>query len=379
MRFIHIAGTNGKGSVSEYIYRILMAAGKSTGCFTSPHLVSPTERIRLNGQDIPMAEYDAAMAETAERKLAVNDTLFAQQTAAALLWFEKNSAEYAVMETGLGGRLDPTNTLSPAVTVLTSIGIDHTDVLGDRLEQIAAEKCGIIKPGVPVVSAPQHRLVADMIADTCKGQGSPLYIAEGIRTTDASLAGQTFKFQGDLYDIRMIGAVQPVNAAIAVLAARALGLPKAAIRQGLKEAMVPCRTQYIPGTPDMLLDGAHNVPAIGMLLQTLDQYFSGREVTLLFACMRNKDYAGMAQRIGPRCRKAFVTNVDLERGMDTVTLQSLFADYTDCTAEGDVERAFELAREHACQNDALLLVCGSLYLAGYVWGRLYDNLWNSNK
>lgn len=370
MRFVHIAGTNGKGSVSEYIYRILMAAGKSTGCFTSPHLVLPTERIRLNGRDISMAEYDAAMAEAAERKLAVNDTLFAQQTAAALLWFEKNGAEYAVMETGLGGRLDPTNALSPAVTVLTSIGIDHTDVLGDRLEQIAAEKCGIIKPGVPVVSAPQHRLVADMIIETCKRQGSPLFIAEGVRVTEASLAGQTFEFQGDSYTIRMIGAVQPVNTAAAILAARSLGLPQAAIQQGLKEAIVPCRTQYISGTPDMLLDGAHNAPAIDMLTDTLDRYFAGREITLLFACMRNKDYTGMAQRLGPRCRKAFVTNVDLERGMEPVTLQSLFAEHADCTAENDPERAYVLAREYAREHGALLLVCGSLYLAGRVWGSL---------
>lgn len=372
MRFVHIAGTNGKGSVSEYIYRILMAAGKSTGCFTSPHLVSPTERIRLNGQDIPMAEYDAAMAEAAERKLAVNDTLFAQQAAAALLWLENNGAEYAVIETGIGGRKDATNVLSPEVTVLTSIGIDHTDILGATLEQIAYDKCGIIKPGVPVVSAPQHRLVAGMIADTCKRQGSLLYLAEGVRVTEASLSGQTFEFLGDSYDIRMIGAVQPVNAAMAVLAARTLGLPQAAIQQGLKEAMVPCRTQYVPGTPDMLLDGAHNVPAVDMLLQTLDEYFAGREITLLFACMRNKDYTVMAQRLGPRCRKAFVTNVDIERGMDTATLQSLFAAHTECTAEDDADRAYGLAREYARQHGALLLVCGSLYLAGRIWGSLQN-------
>ncbi len=118
----------------------------------------------------------------------------------------------------------------------------------------------------------------------------------------------------------------------------------------------------------MLLDGAHNAPAIDMLLQTLDQYFQGREITLLFACMRNKDYAGMAQRLGPRCRKAFVTNVDLERGMDAAALQSLFAAHTDCTAEGGPERAFARARAYARESGALLLVCGSLYLAGRVWG-----------
>jgi|AGTN01.3.fsa_nt_gi folylpolyglutamate synthase/dihydrofolate synthase len=370
MRFVHIAGTNGKGSVSEYIYRILRAAGKRTGCFTSPHLVLPTERIRLNGRDIPMAEYGAAMAEAAERKLAVNDTLFAQQTAAALLWFRRNGAEYAVIETGIGGRMDATNVLTPQVSVLTSIGIDHTDILGGTIEQIAYDKCGIIKPGVPVVSAPQHKIVADMIADTCARLGCALRFAEGVQVTGASLQGQAFEFEGNQYAIRMIGAGQPVNAAAAILAAQGLGLPQSAITQGLKETMVPCRTQFIPGTPDMLLDGAHNAPATDMLLQTLDRHFAGREVTLLFACMRNKDYSGMAQRLGPRCRKAFVTNVDAVRGMDTAALRKLFAAYADCAAEDDAARAYDLAREHARERGALLLVCGSLYLAGYVWGSL---------
>ena len=324
MKFVHIAGTNGKGSVSEYIYRILRAAGKSTGCFTSPHLVSVTERVRLNGRDIPLAEYDAAMAEVAERRLAVNDSLFAQQTAAALLWLERSGAEWAVMETGLGGRLDPTNALTPEVTVLTSVGIDHTDILGDRLEQIAAEKCGIIKAGVPVVSAPQPPVVTDMISETCARLGCALQVAEGAQAINASLQGQTFSFQGKPYAIRMIGAMQPVNAAVAILAARALGLPQSAIAQGLKDAMVPCRTQYIPGEPELLLDGAHNVPAVDALQQTLEEYFAGREITLLFACMQNKDYTGMVRRLGPRCRKAFVTNVGAERGMDTAALQTSF-------------------------------------------------------
>ncbi len=370
MRFVHIAGTNGKGSVSEYIYRILMAAGKSTGCFTSPHLISVTERIRLNERDIPMAEYDAAMAEAADKRLAVNDTLFAQQTAAALLWFENHGAEWAVMETGLGGRLDPTNALSPHVTILTSIGIDHTDVLGKTLREIAEEKCGIIKPGVPVISAPQHKLVAEMIQATCARLGCRLHMTESVHPRSASLDGQTFELLGTGYDIRMIGAMQPVNAAAAVLAAQALGIPQSAIRQGLKDAFVPCRTQYIPGEPGMLLDGAHNVPAVDSLLDTLNAYFADREVTLLFACMRNKDYTGMARRLGPRCKKAVVTHVDDARGLDAEALYALYAASTDCIAEHDPEMAFARAREDAKQNGRLLLVCGSLYLAGYIWGGL---------
>jgi len=369
MNFVHIAGTNGKGSVSEYLYRILMAAGKRTGCFTSPHLVSVTERIRLNGRNIPQTEYDAAMAEAADKHFAVNDTLFAQQTAAALLWFERNGAEWAVIETGIGGLKDSTNVLTPEASVLTSIGIDHTDILGSTIEQIARDKCGIIKPGVPVISAPQRPVVADMIRETCARLGCDVQFAEGIGPVCASLAGQTFGFARRKYGIRMIGAMQPVNAAVAVLAAQILGLPQAAIEQGLKESMVPCRTQYIPGEPEMLLDGAHNASAMDALLDTLDEYFAGREITLLFACMRNKDYAGMVRRLGPRCGRAFVTRVDDVRGMDTATLQCLFAEYTDCTAEDDPERAYEQAREYARQNGTLLLVCGSLYLAGYVWGQ----------
>ena len=373
MKFIHIAGTNGKGSVSEYIYRILMAAGKSTGCFTSPHLISATERIRLNGCSIPQAEYDATMAEAADKHLAVNGTLFAQMMAAALLWFERSGAEYAVIETGIGGRRDATNVLTPEVSVLTSIGIDHTDMLGSTIEQIAQDKCGIIKPGVPVISAPQQPVVADIIRETCEQLGCTVQFAEGVGPVCASLAGQTFRFQRRQYGIRMIGAMQPANAAVAVLVAQTLGLPQAAIEQGLRETMVPCRTQYIPGAPELLLDGAHNVPAVDALLQTVDEYFAGREITLLFACMRNKDYMGLVQRLGPRCHKAFITRVDDMRGLETATLQPLFSTYTDCTAEDDPERAFALAWEHARANGALLLVCGSLYLAGYVWGRIWGD------
>ena len=137
-----------------------------------------------------------------------------------------------------------------------------------------------------------------MIRETCERLGCALQFAEGVGPVCASLAGQTFGFVGRKYGIRMIGAMQPVNAAVAVLAAQMLGLPQTAIEQGLKEAMVPCRTQYVPGEPELLLDGAHNVSAMDALLKTLDEYFPGREITLLFACMRNKDYAGLVRRLG---------------------------------------------------------------------------------
>mgnify|MGYP000853421061 FL=1 len=153
MKYVHIAGTNGKGSAAEYIYQIISAAGETCGLFTSPHLVSPTERFRANGRQISAAELDALLREVEQKKLAVNDSLFAAYTAAALLCFERLGLSYAVLETGLGGRLDPTNVVTPEISVLTAIGCDHVGLLGDTIEKIASEKAGIIKPGVPVVSA----------------------------------------------------------------------------------------------------------------------------------------------------------------------------------------------------------------------------------
>ena len=370
MKYIHIAGTNGKGSAAEYIYQIVMAAGEKCGCFTSPHLVSPTERLRASGRNIDALTLDTLLREVALKKLAVNDLLFAAYTAAALLWFERMELDYAVLETGLGGRLDPTNEVTPEVSVLTTIGYDHMDLLGDTIEKIAAEKAGIIKPGGPVVSARQLPEAEEVIRAEAERKGAPIHFVSAVNVLSASLEGQTFEADGRQYRIRGIGEMQPEAAALAALAARIMGFSEDAIREGLAHTVIPCRTQYIPGSPDMLLDGAHNGPAVAALCSTLDRYFSGRKKVLLFACMKDKDYADMAAQLAPRFEQVVVTSMDTERGADISMLAELFYRYGDCEAINKPIAAYEKARDVAQVYDSLLVVCGSFYLAGKIHSML---------
>ena len=371
MKYIHIAGTNGKGSAAEYIYQIIMAAGESVGCFTSPHLVSPTERLRANGRNIDAAELDALLQEVEQKKLAVNDSLFAAFTAAALLWFERLELDYAVLETGLGGRLDPTNIVTPEVSVITSIGYDHMDLLGDTIEKIAAEKAGIIKPGVSVVSARQLPEAEDVIREEAERKGALLYIIPPVKLLFASLEGQTFETDGRQYHIRGIGEMQPEAASLALRAARTMGHGEDAIKEGLARTVIPCRTQYIPGKPDMLLDGAHNGPAAASLCRTLERYFPDRKKVLLFACMKDKDYADMVAQLSPRFDRVIVTSVDAARGADIPILEEMFSRDSSCEAINEPLQAYEKAKETAKINDSLLVVCGSFYLAGKIHSMLH--------
>jgi len=366
MKYVHIAGTNGKGSAAEYICQIISAAGETCGLFTSPHLVSPTERFRANGRQISAAELDALLREVEQKKLAVNDSLFAAYTAAALLCFERLGLSYAVLETGLGGRLDPTNVVTPEISVLTAIGCDHVGLLGDTIEKIASEKAGIIKPGVPVVSARQLPEAERVIRETCGQKGCALFFADDVKVLEATLTGQTFESCGRQYRIRGIGETQPEIAALAALAARKMGFGEYAIREGLARTVLPCRTQYIPGLPDMLLDGAHNGPAVAALCRTLDRHFTGRNKVLLFACMKDKDYADMAAQLAPRFDRVFVTNVDPVRGAPTGKLAELFGLHSACSIEDDPQLAYETAAKTARKSGGMLVVCGSFYLAGLV-------------
>lgn len=373
MKYVHIAGTNGKGSVTEYISSILTAAGYRCGCYTSPHLVSPTERIRIDGKYIGEAELNSLLGEVNEKRLAANDSLFAAYTAAAVLWFEREIADFAVMETGLGGRLDPTNRIQPSVVVLTTIDYDHTDILGDTLEQIAEEKCGIIKPGVPVVSAMHREEAVKVIVSHCKQKGSPLRFIKPAEMITSSVEGQSFECCGDEYTVNSIGSMQPQNAALAILAAKELGINPEAIKAGLSSTRLKCRVQYVPGEPDIIIDGGHNAGAIDELLSTLGAHFHGRDKVLLFACMKDKDYAAIINKLKGVSSEVIVTKVDDTRGAAPEVLCELFSGFTECAAEEDPEYAFCKAKHIAIKRNALLVVCGSFYLAGFVYSRINQN------
>lgn len=364
MIYAHIAGTNGKGSVSEYLYRILMAAGKRTGCFTSPHLVSPSERLRVDERAVGEDELTALLEEVARKRLAVNETLFAAYTAAALLWFERQGADYAVIETGIGGRYDSTNVISPGVSILTPIDYDHMAILGSTLEQIAYDKSGIIKRGVPVVSAVQPPEAMAVIESESANMDAPLTIAPPVKILSASAYGQTFEMDGREYFIRAIGRHQPQNAALAAQAAFSLGIGEEAVAQGLKDTVLRCRAQFVQ--PDILLDGAHNAAAVRALCAVLDDYFAERKKLLLFACMKDKDYSPMIHALAPYFDEVIVTSVGMAREADPTALCEEFFGIAACQVVKDAALAFETAKAAAKDMDAMLVVCGSFYLAGLI-------------
>lgn len=367
MKYVHIAGTNGKGSVAEYINNIIIAGGSSVGCYTSPHLVSPTERIRINGKCISERKLSLLLREVDLNGWAVNETQFAKYTAAALAWFKRKNLDYAVIETGLGGRLDPTNVINASVVILTPISFDHTRILGPRIQEIAAEKCGIIKSNAVVVSANQCDEAKAVIEHFCKKHNAALSIVSDIQVTSSTLQGQTFTYKDANYNIKSIGQWQPHNAALAIECAKTLGLSNKSIVKGLLAAHIKRRTEFVDGSPSMLIDGAHNPSSISMLLKTLNKHFANQNKVLLFACMNDKDYASMIDLLGDTFDNVVVVSVDVTRGANVHELQKLFSNFTTCQIENDVASGFKKAKELALQQDALLVVCGSFYLAGSIF------------
>jgi dihydrofolate synthase/folylpolyglutamate synthase len=309
---VHVAGTKGKGSTSAMIASILKQAGYRTGLYTSPHLLSFTERIRVDGQ--PVAEADwARLVEVlrphVEAENAIGDlgelTTFEILTAMAFLHFRNVKVDYQVVEVGLGGRLDATNVVRPQVCVITSISYDHMDVLGDTLAKIAGEKAGIIKPGAPVVSAPQFPEAMEVIERVCREKRSPL-VRSGRDVTWRRLGfdekGQDFRVHGRLrdYDLRvpLLGEHQLENAAGAVAAAEILKEKGAEIKPadivaGLARVDWPGRLQVLRRRPWLVVDGAHNTYSMHRLGEALREYFVYQKLTLILGFSGDKDIRGM--------------------------------------------------------------------------------------
>lgn len=282
MRFVHIAGTKGKGSTAAISESILRAAGRRTGLFTSPHLHTFRERMQVCGQLISEDEVARLAAEMQPLVQRVDGiTTFEIVTAMALAWFAEQAVEWVVLEVGLGGRLDATNVVTPAVTVITSISLDHTAILGDTIAQIAREKAGIVKPAVPAVSAPQVDEALAVIRATCTQQNAPLVLVgqdwrwEAVR---ADLDGQTFSISHGAEIMRdlwmpLLGQHQQVNATTAVAALRELdkelGVETPAIREGLRSVYWPGRLEILARTPLLVVDSAHNGDSAQKLMTAL--------------------------------------------------------------------------------------------------------------
>lgn len=350
--FLHVAGTNGKGSVCAMLDSILRAAGYRTGLFTSPHLVSFRERIRVNGDMI--SEADAAEGLTRMRALVERweqpPTFFEITTALALAHFAAHAVEYAVLETGLGGRLDATNVVTPLVSVITPIGLDHQQYLGEHIAAIAMEKAGIIKPGVPMVTGPQESDAQCALMHVAAHREAPYNL---VLTPMSSV------------EIGLAGSHQRWNAALAVHALQLaeIAVPDEAITAGLRNVQWPGRFQVIDGR--LVLDGAHNPAAALRLIQTWREQFGEAKATVVMGAMKDKDVRGICAALAPIAATVIAVPVQNERTLAGDALRQIWAEMApglECTIAETVKEALEFAE----REPERILVTGSLFLIGEV-------------
>jgi dihydrofolate synthase/folylpolyglutamate synthase len=383
-RTVHIAGSKGKGSTAAMIYSVLCRAGYKTGLYTSPHLVETTERFKFNGTDITSAEFARLAALLVSAVAAINAearfgklTTFEIMTVLAFMFFAGKGAEWQVIETGLGGRLDATNVVSPALSVITPISLEHTEVLGSTLAEIAREKAGIIKPGVPVVSAPQQPEAMAVITAVAADRNASLVEVNPDDLTPSIYAsgGQNFLLKGRLaaYDIRLplLGSYQRVNAATAVtaleaLVAQGLVLTGRDIEQGLTAVAWPGRFQVVGQQPWLILDGAHSPAAAEELKHSLQAFFSERPrpTVLVVGVSSDKDIDGMAEILGPEFDNIVIVRADHPRAMELGRLRDAFGNCNRVIYQADnVGDALRLGRSLA-GADGLVCVTGSLFVVG---------------
>lgn len=382
IKIIHVAGTNGKGSVCAYLNAMLLAGGKKTGLFISPHLVRINERFQINGEDVSDEQFlDAFLkvekaAKEYEAEGEGHPSYFETLFLMGMLIFKEAGVEYLVMETGLGGRLDATNVVEkPLACIITSISRDHTEYLGDTLEAIAGEKAGIIKAGVPVIYDASQPGPASVIAAKAKEMGSPAWpmepsfyemktqSREGITFTFAYLGGEKAELA-----IPYVAKYQMMNASLAFYTMHILqdvhDIPKNVLAEGLSKIKWPCRMEM--AAPGVIIDGAHNEDGIAQFVSTAGYFAKENEITILFTAVADKHYHEMIGEIceGIHPSHVVATQIDGSRVVPAEVLAEDFrkAGCTDVCAESEIGAAYEKALEK--KGSGMLFCVGSLYLAG---------------
>lgn len=360
---VHIAGTNGKGSVAAYTSSIFRAAGLKTGLFISPFIIDFRERIQINGEFIPQNR----LCELAERVRAVGIevTEFEFITAVAFLYFAEEKCDIVVAETGLGGRLDATNSLSRVrVSTITRIGLDHTAILGSTLKKIAAEKCGIIKNNITVSAPHQPRTAAQVIKSSAK----QLFIPDmrRLRVINVGISGNEFIYGGTCYKTALGGEHQIENALTAIETVRKSGLvnDESIIKSGLAAARFPARLEKISDKPLIILDGAHN-PDGAVTLERAMREFSGK-ITAVIGMMKDKNCDGFLKTVLPHCRRVIAVKAcDAPRALTAAQMAELAKKYCkEVSAVEKLDEAITTALRSAA--DEPVFIFGSLYLASAV-------------
>lgn len=382
IKIIHVAGTNGKGSVCAYLNAMLLAGGKKTGLFTSPHLVRINERFQINGEDVSDEQFLNAFlkvekaAKEYEAEGEGHPSYFETLFLMGMLIFKEAGVEYLVMETGLGGRLDVTNVVEkPLACIITSISRDHTEYLGDTLEAIAGEKAGIIKAGVPVIYDASQPGPASVIAAKAKEMGNPAWPMEPsfYEMKTQSREGITFTFAypgGEKAELAIpyVAKYQMMNASLAFYTMHILqdvhDIPKNVLAEGLSKIKWPCRMEM--AAPGVIIDGAHNEDGIAQFVSTAGYFAKENEITILFTAVADKHYHEMIGEIceGIHPSHVVATQIDGSRVVPAEVLAEDFrkAGCTDVCAEPEIGAAYEKALGK--KGSGMLFCVGSLYLAG---------------
>jgi len=389
LKFIHVAGTNGKGSTCAFLTSVLLRSGYSVGTFTSPYITKFTNRFQFNGEDIPeemltrLANILLPLVEEIAESELGSPTMFEVATALAILYYGRECyPDVVVWETGLGGRLDVTNIVSPIVSVITNVGYDHTDVLGDTLELIAAEKAGIIKPGVPVVSCVSQPEAIAVLKEKAASCRSTLYLAGEDFTYEASGLEdgvQSFVFKGPFrsldIEIAMKGAHQCANAGGAMMVLEVLRqylafmLDDEDVRAGFRDTFWAGRLEEISSSPRIVLDGAHNPEGAESLARSLPQYYTYNKLNLLMGMLSNKHHESYLKHILPIVDTLILTEPDFRKKMDAENLHGIVEslrkkyakEHLEIIVERDWGKALQLLKSRTAGND-LAVVSGTLYL-----------------
>ncbi len=378
-KFIHIAGTNGKGTVAAMLSSIFVNAGYKTGLYTSPHLVDVRERIRLNGKDIEARDMTRLLTFIKPTIEKYNATYFETLTALAFLYFTEQEADIVVLETGLGGRLDATNVVDPILSIITTIDFDHTEHLGKTLADIAREKAGIIKPQRPCLIGDLEPSAETKIIDYAKENYSPVYktfdiikatieLEELGRTTFKTLYGDG---KENTFDMPLNGAFQVKNACIALAACEILKnsdivIETDALKKGIENVLWPGRFQVLQRHPLIIADVAHNVASIEQLLLMLAQFCPDKKFIFVFGVLKDKDYIEIAKRVGAIAHAIQPVDLPTERALSARELQSVLQRYnSNIFPPQSVTKGLRNVLS-VLDNDTVVCITGSHYIVGTV-------------
>ena len=402
-KVIHVAGTKGKGSVSAFCASAIQAAGYKVGLYTSPHMIEFNERIRINGE---MITREAVVRIVDKLKAVVAQipdvTTFELTTALGFVYFSEQQVDIAVIEVGLGGRLDATNVVDPLISVITAISFDHTQILGDTLAKIAFEKGGIIKQGKPVIISPQKQEAMRRIKAICKERLSPMTIvgkdilfgaeshtldgqtffvwtpAEQSQVNEFINSGGSVEWTPLRFRISLLGHHQVINAATAYailfkLNELGIKISDAAISKGFSNTSWPGRFEIMRRQPPVVVDSAHNRDSALKLRQAIDDYFPGKPLILLFGVSSDKDYAGILEELLPRTRQVIATQSIHPRALDAGEICKKVSTYgTPCEAIIPIENALQKALEVA-GDECLIVAAGSVFIAAAI-----KDIWPGN-